>query len=299
MRRMMIAAALALAPLALAATAWGQAIPAPVVSDPTTDAAHPPHQSQVLAPSGGVGMNALFYLAGGAGPHPTVVLFHGLPGNEQNLDLAQAIRRAGWNVLTLHYRGSWGSPGTFSIAHVQEDAQAAKAFVRDPKIAAKFGIDTRRIVLAGHSMGGFAAVSAARDDKALAGVIFLDGWNAGRTGAQLSALEPAARKQAAELRFDDFGNSLAGATPISVVDEAVVHQKDWDVRGWAPRLTAAPLLVIGAAKANGAENHAIAQAVAAAGGHVTDVTLPTDHPFSDHRIALAGLVVSWLQALPN
>ena len=29
-----------------------------------------------------------------------------------------------------------------------------------------------------------------------------------------------------------------------------------------------------------------------------NVTLPTDHPFSDHRIALAGLVVDWLQALP-
>jgi pimeloyl-ACP methyl ester carboxylesterase len=60
-------------------------------------------------------MNALFYLAGGPGPHPTIVLLHGFPGNEQNLDLAQSIRRAGWNVLTLHYRGAWGSPG-FTLA---------------------------------------------------------------------------------------------------------------------------------------------------------------------------------------
>ena len=57
----------------------------------------------------------------------TVVLLHGLPGNEQNLDLAQAIRRAGWNVLTLHYRGAWGSPGQFSLQHVLEDADAAVA----------------------------------------------------------------------------------------------------------------------------------------------------------------------------
>ena len=45
--------------------------------------------------------------------------------------------------------------------------------------------------------------------------------------------------------------------------------------------------------------HAIAEAVARAGGHVTDITLPTDHPFSDHRIALAGRVVAWLDALPR
>jgi hypothetical protein len=69
------------------------------------------------------------------------------------------------------------------------------------------------------------------------------------------------------------------------------------VLDWAPRLTHAPMLVIGAAKADGKANHAIAQAVAKAGGKVTDITLPTDHPFSDHRIALAGLVVSWLNGL--
>ena len=101
-----------------------------------------------------MGMNGLFYLAGGLGPHPTIVLLHGFPGNEQNLDLAQAIRRAGWNVLTMHYRGSWGSPGVFSIAHVLEDVDAAVAFVREPEVATKYGIDTRRIVLGGHSMGG-------------------------------------------------------------------------------------------------------------------------------------------------
>jgi hypothetical protein len=59
------------------------------------------------------------------------------------------------------------------------------------------------------------------------------------------------------------------------------------------------MLIIGAARSGGAENAALAQAIAKAGGHVKNVTLPTDHPFSDHRIALAGLVVAWLQALPK
>ena len=114
-------------------------------------------------------MNALFYLAGGAGPHPTVVLLHGFPGNEQNLDLAQAIRRAGWNVLTFHYRGAWGSPGVFSIHNALQDADAVVAFVRRPDVAEKYSIDTRRIVLGGHSMGGFASASHARTDGHLLG----------------------------------------------------------------------------------------------------------------------------------
>jgi hypothetical protein len=43
-------------------------------------------------PSHGVTINGIAYIAAGAGEHPAVVLLHGLPGNEKNLDLAQAIR---------------------------------------------------------------------------------------------------------------------------------------------------------------------------------------------------------------
>ena len=81
-------------------------IPSSVISDPAPDPVHPPRSAQVLVPSHGLGMSGLFYLAGGAGPHPTIVILHGFPGKEQNLDLAQAVRRAGWNVPTLHYRGA-------------------------------------------------------------------------------------------------------------------------------------------------------------------------------------------------
>jgi predicted alpha/beta-fold hydrolase len=54
-------------------------------------------------PSHGTLMNALVYVAAGAGPHPAVILLHGFPGNERNLDLAQDMRRAGWDVLYFNY----------------------------------------------------------------------------------------------------------------------------------------------------------------------------------------------------
>src|ERR1700722_3936527 len=148
-------------------------IPSSVISDPAPDPDHPPRSAQVLVPSHGLGMNGLFYLAGGAGAHPTLVVFHGLPGNEQNLDLAQAIRRAGWNVLTLHYRGSWGSPGTYSYRHQLEDGHAAVRFLRDRQNVALYGIDPHRIVLAGHSTGGFTAVNVAATEPDIAGLILI------------------------------------------------------------------------------------------------------------------------------
>ena len=128
----------------------------PALTDPAPDAAHPTANKQLLVPSAGVGMNALFMLASGSEAKPTLLLLHGLPGNERNLDLAQAVRRSGWNVLTFTYRGAWGSPGAFSIAHAVEDAAAAMAYLQQPNVAAKYRVDTDRIVVGGHSMGAIA-----------------------------------------------------------------------------------------------------------------------------------------------
>ncbi len=77
-----------------------------------------------------------------------MVLFHGLPGNEKNLDLAQAVRRAGWDVITLNYRCSWGSPGTFSFNNSLEDALAVLAYLREPANVSKLRVDTSRLVIA-------------------------------------------------------------------------------------------------------------------------------------------------------
>ena len=148
----------------------------PAVVDPARDPAFPAHNQQLLIPSHGVGMNALLLVTGGKGPHPTVILMHGLPGNERNLDLAQAIRRAGWDVLTFTYRGAWGSPGDFSIANAMEDTAAALEFARSAD-GARFGIDTRNIVLAGHSMGGATAFMTAASATGLDGLILIDAWN--------------------------------------------------------------------------------------------------------------------------
>lgn len=97
-------------------------IPRAIYTDPPHDAHYPARMVVLHIPSGGVKIDGVAYLAQGAGPHPTAILFVGLPGNEKNLDLAQAVRRAGWNTVSFFYRGSWGSPGVFRLSHCLEDA---------------------------------------------------------------------------------------------------------------------------------------------------------------------------------
>jgi pimeloyl-ACP methyl ester carboxylesterase len=282
---------------ALLATGGGVNAAAPirhsVTVDPPRDAAFPAHNQQLLIPSHGAAMNALLFVAAGKGPHHTVILMHGLPGNERNLDLAQAIRRAGWDVLTFTYRGAWGSAGDFSISNAMEDAVAALEFARSDA-GAKVGIDTRHIVLAGHSMGGSTAAMAAASASGLDGLILIDAWNIA-FGTSKGAVSRAELVKG----FDDFGNALHGATPESVADEVIAKRTQWDLVALAPRLARLPILTVTAKYGAAEENGPTTAALRRAGNRrLTAIEMNSDHPFADHRIALAAAVVRWLDALP-
>lgn len=260
--------------------------------DPPRDMAHPSRNQQLLIPSNGVGLNAVLFQAAGIGPHPTVILMHGLPGNERNLDLAQAIRRCGWDVLTFTYRGAWGSPGDFSIANSMEDAVAAFAFARSPE-AAKFGIDGRHIVLAGHSMGGATAFMAAASATGLDGLILIDAWN-----PALKNSKGADTREALAKGFDDFGNSLHSATPETVADEVIAKRSEWNLIAAAPRLAQLPILSVYAKYGIDEPNRTLAASLGQGGsGHLTAIEMDTDHSFTDHRMALAAAVTDWLNRL--
>ena len=151
-------------------TALAAALPAqsrdPVTTDPVVrDRSAPPSMDELAFESGGSRINGFIYLAQGKAPHPTVVLLHGYPGNERNLDLAQAIRRAGMNVLFFDYRGSWGSGGEFTFANAQEDVATAVGWLRRPELAARYHVDPARIALVGHSMGAWLALLGAAADS--------------------------------------------------------------------------------------------------------------------------------------
>ncbi len=271
------------------------AAPAAVFSDPPYDPAHPPTLEVVHIPSHGLKMNGIILKAAGAGRHPVVLLLHGLPGNEQNLDLAQAIRRDGWSVLTFHYRGCWGSAGTYSFTHVFEDSQAAFNYTRDPAVAARYGFDTRRIVVIGHSLGGMAATIVGRDNPELAGVGLISAANFGAFGQDRSEQ---ARVQLTA-RMAENMESLVGVTPATMATEIESNATQWDFVAFAPELSKHPLLLVTSDDGLAGASDALGRAVHKLGQDpVTAVHLATDHSYSGKRIALETAVINWLDGLP-
>jgi uncharacterized protein len=288
MRLLIVAAALAVASSSLSA----QHLPRAITTDPPRDSAHPARMEVLHIPSGGVKINGVAYLASGVGAHPTLVLFHGLPGNEKNLDIAQAVRRDGWNAITVNYRGSWGSPGEFRFANNLEDADAVLAFLRDPANARSLGIDTTRLVIAGHSMGGWVTALTAGHDRGIRGAILI-------SMADMSNFATGTRAKLITEMADDM-ESLAGVTPESMADELIANAAKWHVADAVPGLARLPLLVITSNDGLAPQSDGLVKALRTRGdASVTTVHYPTDHSYSDKRIAVEASIIEWLDRLPR
>lgn len=279
-------AALAIGPVAMAQPRP----PAAIYTDPPVDKANPARSEVLHIPSGGVQINGLAYIAAGPGPHPTVVLAHGLPGNEKNLDLAQALRRGGWNVITFNYRGSWGSPGTFSFKGNLDDAKAMLAYARGPENAARLGIDPKRLVIMGHSMGGWVTSQIAASDPGLAGAALISAADMGATAGAPAAQRVAIAK--------DNMEALAGVTAESMADQMAMLGA-YSFAAAAPGLAKTRLLILTSddGLAPGAEK--LFLDLKQRGGRVAIVHAATDHSWNTARIRLETEILNWLGTLPK
>ena len=251
-------------------------------------------------PSHGALLNALVYVAAGPGPHPAVVLLHGFPGNERNLDLAQNMRSAGWDVLYFDYRGSWGSPGDFSFSHSIEDTSAAVAYLREPKTAKLLRLDPTRIVLLGHSMGGFMALEGAAADPSIIGLGMI---SAADLGGRIPQPLPEEFQQKTILALSkgyarEGMAPLAGCTPEGLARETVANAAQWRFLAKVDLLKTRPALIVTSDDGLAASNTAFADALKSAGDNqVTVLHLATDHSYSDQRTVLSAAVLQWLSTL--
>jgi pimeloyl-ACP methyl ester carboxylesterase len=118
--------------------------------------------------SDGHRLAGVVYLARGDAPKPTVLLLHGCPGLEQNLDVAAVLRDRGWNSLVFHYRGCWGSAGRYDLRTIGRDVRAAVDHLEAGEYPS---VDTGRLAVVGHSLGGWAAILAAAADRRLRAVV--------------------------------------------------------------------------------------------------------------------------------
>jgi uncharacterized protein len=130
----------------------------------------PADAERVAVPGPGGELAGVVYRADGGGDG-TFWMLH-LHGNADSafspwqVRHCEALRRSGFNVLEVDYRGFGSTPGRPSEAGMYEDSEAAY------RELLRRGVPPNRIILLGHSLGSGPAVLLATRHKAAALVLF-------------------------------------------------------------------------------------------------------------------------------
>jgi dipeptidyl aminopeptidase/acylaminoacyl peptidase len=220
------------------------------------------------------------YLARGCAPKPTVLLLHGCPGLQQNADLAVGLRDRGWNSLVFHYRGCWGSGGAYDLRTIPRDVTAAVDHLQNGGYP---GVDPGRLAVAGHSLGGWAAVLAAAADPRLRAVAIFG------AAVELGVLDLDASQVEHEL------TRFLATTPEEFVrqrEEVTARMGPVDA---VPSISPRPLLVVHGTDDRWIPAEHARRLHARAGQPSRYVEIDgANHDFAWHRGQLRELVCSWL-----
>ncbi|WP_022976997.1 alpha/beta hydrolase [Nevskia ramosa] len=170
---------------------------------------------EVRFDSGDAWCSASLYRPDGSGPHPVIVMGHGLGGLRQMRLPAFAERfvDAGYACLVFDYRhfgSSGGEPRQLlDIKRQLQDWQSALRYVRG-----RAELNSAKIVLWGSSFGGGHVLVAAADDGKVAAVVsqcpFTDGLSSAMAANPISSA-----KVTALAALDKLGASF-GRAPIMV-----------------------------------------------------------------------------------
>jgi dipeptidyl aminopeptidase/acylaminoacyl peptidase len=242
-----------------------------------------PHEgiTGVTFDSDGHRLLGTLYLARGVRPKPTVLLLHGCPGLEKNLDLAARLRDRGWNALLFHYRGCWGSAGRYDLLSIPRDVTAAVDYLAGCPL-----VDSDRIAVVGHSLGGWAAlVTAAAEPRLRAVGVY---GAAARLGAVLR-LSPDRLER-------EFTRFLA-TTPEEFASQLASVAEQMDGLAAVTAIRPRPLLVVHGTWDRWVPVAQARELAARAGSPSRYVEVEgANHAFSWHRAELANVITGWLGA---
>lgn len=270
----------------------------PVFEDPQIkDQEYPYSMLPLIFTSSNEKMLGTFFLTSGIGPHPTVLLLHGFPGNEVNYDIAHAVKRLGFNVMVFHYRGSWGSGGNFSFANGLEDVSSAIQFLGSDIALKDYRVDKEKIILVGHSFGGFAVLLNAVNYKKIKNIASLAGFNFGYF-SQFAQQDNNIKDVTME-GLSLGSQLLNNADPQLLYNEMIANQNDWNLLNLNNKLKGKNILLVGAEYDTVSplviHHTPLVEKLQATENNITDIVIKSGHSFSCCRIKLTEVIIDWIK----
>ena len=269
---------------------------------PTVDPDFPPEETPAHFTSRGSVVHATAWIAQGADPRGTAILCPQLFGGDRLESLIIPMMTSGINVITYHPRGMWDDRNVLTLRGAVEDAFACVEFVRataDGTVKTLSGLawrtDPARVVLMGLSGGGGnASLAVCAGDPMVDSAIAI-------APNSLKFEDPEQAEELGDLYDAVKALSAGRIDPDSLFGDMTVEEFDQlSPLSLVPSLIEKNILLVGAQfdliSPIESNHKRIAQAFHDAGAkRFHEVVLSSDHMFLNKRIALARVIIDWLQ----
>lgn len=209
---------------------------------------------------------------------PGVLMLHGFPGSEQNVDVQRALLNEGVASFRLSFQGAWGSEGFYRFSALVEQAKAGLRW-----LARREEVDSGRLGVFGFSMGGWTALNLAGEAPAIKAAVAVSPVGGPEMVAPSNA--PFIRDHCAPLRVKspaalvrDFRSAVTRRDPAAAIARS--RARFLLIHGTADEVIPA----------------AVSKRILAAGGGRGRLVLAggADHAYLDRRAWLSKRVAGWL-----
>jgi len=213
----------------------------------------------------------------------TIILVAGYPGNDNNFDLAQALRRNGKNVIHFNHRGAWGSQGQYTYSSCLEDIDKVIEYLTQTSVAKELRIDTSQITLIGRSYGGGVALIQGSQNQYVKKIIAISSVNYGAIMnnydnlTELGGFKKYMKKQ------------VMINTDIDVFLQEMLDKKEaFNILAFAKFLKNKQVLILEDSDKNDKWTSQLTNAEI--------VKFESGHNFIDKRIEMIDLIVDWINS---
>jgi len=246
-----------------------------------TDLEFPAFNRELLINIEGDSIASYALIASGHTAKETVILLAGYPGNDNNFDIAQEIRRQGRNVILFNHRGAWGSQGVYSYFNCLEDVEFLVNYFSKEEISAELRVDQDSFILLGRSFGGGIAIISGGKIDAVKKIIAISSVNYGSVMKKYSRLD----------ELSGFKNYMKKQIMMNhdidyFLQELLDRKNEIDLANYNEDIENKNVLLIEDSSKNQDWINQLE--------HAESVILESDHNFIDKRIELTNLIVEWL-----
>ena len=259
----------------------GQPIHVEAFSDFTNDSEFPAFNKEMIIKIKGSSIGGYAFIANGGNLKETVIMTHGLPGNDNQFDIAQSLRRTGRNVIHFNYRGSWGSDGDFLYSNCLEDVNEVIKHLSNEENSKKLRIDTNAIVILGRSYGGGIGLIQGSKNERVKKIIAISSMNAGSETHPIHDVSKLSR-------WKEYLNKqvMLKVSPTVFLQEIFANKEKYNVLSYKEQLKKKKVLLIEDTQNN--------QSWIKLLENIDYKMIESDHNFISSRIELTNVLIEWL-----